>query len=75
MTAAERTKFWHVCPDIVIENLSDCGGWRVLLGKLDMYMHNGARFAVAIDSFNRQVKVSGKAPFGLSLDYDAIMNA
>jgi len=75
LTPEERTKYWRVCPEIVIEVLSDSDSWATLLRKLDMYARNGARFVVGIDPFARLVETCGVAPDGLRLDYDAIMEA
>ncbi len=75
LTDEDRTKFWCVCPDIVIEILSDSDSWPMLLRKLDMYARNGARFVVGIDPFATRVETRGEAPDGLVLDYDAIMDA
>lgn len=75
LTEDERSKFWSVCPDIVIEILSGSDSWSTLLSKLDMYARNGARFAVAIHPYRRHVETRGEPPVGLRLDYDAIMDA
>ena len=75
LTPEERSKFWRVCPDVVVEVLSDSDSWPALLRKLDMYARNGARFVVGVDPFARRVETRGEAPEGLDLDYDAIMDA
>ena len=69
----DRTKYWRICPDIVIEILSDSDSWPALLRKLDVYARNGARFAVAIDPYKRRFESRGEQPLGLLLDYEAIM--
>jgi hypothetical protein len=38
-------------------------------------MENGTRYAVAIDPFTREVVERGEPPDGLSLDFDAIIDA
>lgn len=71
----DRTKFWRVCPDVVVEILSDTDVWERLLEKLDLYHRNGAVYAVGIDPFERRVATRGTTPLGLVLDTDAIMDA
>ena len=75
LSPEDRSKYWRVCPDVVIEILSDSDSWPTLLLKLDMYERNGAPFAVAIDPYKRRVDSRGEPPRGLHLDYDAIIDA
>ena len=75
LSSEQRTKYWRTCPDVVVEILSDSDSWLTLLRKLDMYIRNGALFAVAIDPFERCVETRGEPPAGLQLDYESIMDA
>lgn len=75
LTSADRVKFWRVCPDVVIEILSATDDWAELLTKLESYRKNGSRFAVALDPYARRVETHGRAPDGLELDVEAILDA
>lgn len=75
MAPEDRTKFWRVCPDVVIEILSASDAWPDLLEKLDVYVRNGAVYAVAIDPFEPRHAVRGTAPASLALDPVAIADA
>jgi len=73
LSAAERTGFWRVSPDVAIEIKSMSDDFAVLVAKLQFYMNHGTRFAVAIDPATREVVELGSPPEHLTLDYDAII--
>ena len=75
LSPEDRSKYWRVCPDVVIEILSDSDSWPTLFLKLEMYERSGARFAVAIDPYKRRVESGGELPQGLRLYDDAIIDA
>jgi len=71
----KSTAFWRVCPEVAIEVMSEWDSWQVLCEKVEAYIANGARYAVAIDSAKRRVFACGTLPDGLSLDFDRIFDA
>jgi Uma2 family endonuclease len=68
----ERTGFWRVGPDVVIEVRSESNTWGQVVDKIKMYAREGARYAIGIDPFKRCVFEIGEPPAGLKLDIDAI---
>lgn len=71
----DRTKFWRVCPDVIIEILSASDDWNELVDKITSYERNGAVYAIAIDPFSGRSVTRGVAPAGLVLDPGAIARA
>jgi Uma2 family endonuclease len=67
--------FWHVCPDVVIEVMSQWDTWPRLMRKISLFVKNGATYAVALDCERRQAYELGNVPPGLQLDFDAIYDA
>lgn len=54
---ADRDKFSHVCPDFVIELMSDVDERYTLPAKMESYLRNGVRLGWQIDPFARQTTV------------------
>ena len=54
---ADRDKFSHVCPDFVIELMSDTDERYTLPAKMEKYLQNGVRLGWQIDPFARQTTV------------------
>ncbi len=71
----QKRKFWTVCPDVVVEILSETDSWSELQDKLQLYHAGGAQYAVAVDPFRRDVFELGTPPATLKLDFDAIIDA
>ena len=57
LDAASREKFWHFCPDFVIELQSTTDRPRILRDKMLEYLANGAELGWAIDPDQRSVAV------------------
>jgi Uma2 family endonuclease len=72
---ATDAAFWYVCPDVVVEVMSEWDDWRPLQAKIDRYIINGATYALAIDPERRRVYECGTPPGGLQLDFDRIFDA
>jgi Uma2 family endonuclease len=75
LSESERSGFWPGSPDVAIEVKSASDVFAKIIAKLHFYMKHGSRYAVAIDPGTRKIVELGEAPPGLSLDFDAIMNA
>ena len=73
--SAKRSAFWSVCPDVVIEIMSEWDTWAELRDKIDLYARNGASYAVAVDCGIPNRYERGVAPPGLQLDFAAICAA
>jgi Uma2 family endonuclease len=71
----ELAGFWPLSPDVAIEVRSISDDFRETVAKIKLYMRHGSRYAVAIDPFTREGVERGEAPEGLSLDFDAIIDA
>ena len=54
---AIREKFWHICPDFVIELRSSTDRHRALRDKMHEYLANGAQLGWLIDPDRRSVEV------------------
>jgi Uma2 family endonuclease len=67
--------YWAMMPDVVLEVASKTDTWENVKAKIDKYAADGAPFAVAIDPETREVYERGNPPEGLSLNYDAIVDA
>ena len=57
MDAGEREKFWHLCPDFVIELKSACDRPRAIHEKMTEYLANGTQLGWLIDPDTRSVSV------------------
>ena len=75
LSAADRTGYWRVCPDVVIEIGSPSDAWVDVQAKVDMYAREAARYALALDPQQRKRYDVGSPPDRLSLDVDAIFDA
>jgi Uma2 family endonuclease len=75
LSPSQRSGFWQTSPDVAIEVRSISDNFRDTIAKIEFYMRNGTQYAVAIDPFTREVVERGEAPDGLSLDFDAIIDA
>jgi Uma2 family endonuclease len=73
--AAKRSAFWNVCPEVAIEVASEWDTWRVLCAKIETYIANGARYAVAIDPERRRVFERGVRSQRLDFDFEKIFDA
>ncbi len=71
----EQNGYWPVVPDVVIEVASKSDSWTALVRKIDKYIADGARYAIAIDPATRTTYERGTCPAGLELDIDAIAEA
>ncbi len=71
----DKQKFWKTCPDVVVELLSDTDSWSELQAKITLFYECGARYAVGIDPYSRDLFVLGAPPAGLTLEFDAIIDA
>ena len=67
--------FWRVCPEVVIEVMSEWDRWPDLMRKLKLYVQNGATYAVAVDPERRRIYELGAVPAGLKIDFEAIFDA
>jgi Uma2 family endonuclease len=75
LSPSQRSGFWQTSPDVAIEIRSISDDFRETIAKIEFYIDNGTRYAVAIDPFAREVVERGVAPDGLSLDFEAIIDA
>lgn len=75
LSAAQMQKFWTVCPDVIIEILSETDSWSEVQAKLREYHESGARYGIGIDPYRRDTFELGEKPAGLQLDIDAIIDA
>lgn len=75
LTPQQRTKYWRVTPDVVIEVMSGTDSWSKLQKKIDRFFEDGAAYAVAIHPDKRDVYERGTPPPGLELDFNAILDA
>ena len=55
LTPEQRSGFYDICPDFVVELRSDTDRLSVLHAKMQEYMANGARLGLLIDPFDRRV--------------------
>ena len=54
---ASRQKFWHLCPDFVIELKSSSDRSRTLHGRMLEYLENGAKLGWLIDPDTRTITI------------------
>jgi Uma2 family endonuclease len=71
----EDDGFWQVMPDVVMEVASKTDAWPTLTRKIDKYIGDGARYAIAIDPQTREIYEVGSRPAGLTIDVAAIIDA
>ena len=57
LTPEQRSGFYHICPDFVVELRSDTDRLSVLHAKMQEYMDNGARLGWLIDPQNKRVYI------------------
>ena len=55
LTPEQRSGFFHICPDFVVELRSDTDRLSALQAKMQEYMDNGARLGWLIDPRNKRV--------------------
>ncbi|WP_375447103.1 Uma2 family endonuclease [uncultured Fibrella sp.] len=67
---ADKDKFAHICPDFVIELMSDTDEKYTLPAKMEKYLQNGVRLGWQIDPFSQQTTVyrPEKAPQVIPFD-------
>lgn len=75
LTATEAAGFWPVSPDVVIEVKSDTDSFDDTVTKIALFIERGSGYAVAINPKTREVVELGTIPVGLTLDFDAIIDA
>ena len=68
-------KYWPISPDIIIEVKSDSDEFTDTIAHAKHFRKRGTIYAVAIDPDTREVVELGTAPEGLTLDFDAIIDA
>jgi Uma2 family endonuclease len=71
----KTTAFWRVCPEVAVEVMSEWDTWAALCEKIETFITNGARYAVAVDVTRRRVFERGTRPDGLELNFDRIFDA
>jgi Uma2 family endonuclease len=61
-------RYWHLCPDFVIEVRSHTDRWRTLREKMHEWIENGAHLAWLIDPESRTVEIyrPGREPESVS---------
>lgn len=57
LSEQEQDKFAHICPDFVIELMSDSDEKYTLPKKMEKYLQNGVRLGWVIDPFNGQTTI------------------
>ena len=57
LTPEQRSGFYNICPDFVIELRSDTDRLSVLQAKMQEYMDNGARLGLLIDPLDKRVYI------------------
>ena len=57
LQAATRLRYWHLCPDFVIELLSTSDRPRLIREKMEEWMANGAQLAWLIDADKQSVAI------------------
>jgi Uma2 family endonuclease len=75
LTQREKSGFWPLSPDVVIEVRSDSDSFSDVEQKIAVYRERGTTYAVASDPQARDVVELGEPPAGLALDFDAIIDA
>lgn len=67
--------FFPGAPDIAIEIASPSDVWSNLTAKIEMYIREGSRYAVAVDPRSGRCFELGTPPFGFRIDIEAIVKA
>ena len=75
LTVAERRVFYPLSPDVAIEVRSPSDSFETTVERADEYIEYGSTYSVAIDPKTRRVVELGAPPAGLTLDFDAIIDA
>ncbi len=57
LSEEEKRKFPPLCPDFVVELVSDSDSLAILLDKMDEYINNGAQLGWLLDPFTKDVYV------------------
>lgn len=68
----EQDKYAHVCPDFVIELMSDSDEKYTLPAKMEKYLQNGVRLAWMIDPFEHQNHLSAGCRTGNQAVYRCV---
>ncbi len=71
----DRTGFWNVVPDVVIEVASESDEPGEAEAKIDMFCEHGSTYGAAVTPHTRKVYERGSPPPGLQLNFDAIIDA
>jgi len=72
LSEEERSGYWRVSPEVAVEVSSPSDRWEDVCAKIDAYLANGSRFAIAIDGVSAATYERGNAPAGLEFDAKAI---
>ncbi len=75
LSESELAGFWPLSPDVAIEVRSATDAFRDTIAKIESYVERGTAYAVAIDPVGRNVVERGTPPPGLTLDFNAIIEA
>jgi Uma2 family endonuclease len=73
--SVDEDGFWPISPDVAIEVTSKSDDWRVTVARVRTFIERGSTYAVAINTETRVVVPCGTPPPGLTLDFDAIIDA
>jgi Uma2 family endonuclease len=75
LTDEQRENLAPFAPEIAIEIVSPSDTFARQRDKAQRYVEQGTRYAVVIDPRTRRVEEFGRAPEGLALDFDRIIDA
>ena len=75
LAPGDEDGFWPLSPDVAIEVRSATDSFKATAAKAAEFVGRGSSYAVAIDPLTREVVEVGAAPAGLTLDFDAIIDA
>ncbi len=68
-------KYWPISPDIIVEVKSDSDDFTDTIAHVEHFRSRGTTYAAAVDPDTRAVVELGTAFGGLTLDFDAIIDA
>ena len=71
LSADDRKKFAHVCPDFIIELLSESDHLKALQTKMEEYMQNGCRLAWLINPKNRETIIYRQNGTKAAISFDS----
>lgn len=71
LSAADRKRFAHVCPDFIIELLSESDHLKALQTKMEEYMQNGCRLAWLINPKNRETVIYRQDGTKATISFDS----